>query len=213
MKERRVKVILVDLDGTLADTMAGLYRVYLKFLSLHGKKGSKEEFNNLVGPSIKEIVLRLKQTYEFPYTPEQLFEEYLGLLRSFYRKDAKPVAGSVKVLQELHKRGFKLILVTSAVRELAESFLQGNNLNELFSAAVCGDEVSRGKPAPDLYIEAVRVAQVNPNEAIAIEDSPAGLQSALEAGVFTYIFSNQKRKGSQWQAIVSWDEIPLKQEF
>ena len=83
----------------------------------------------------------------------------------------------------LKEKNYKIALATSAKRERVEKQIKDKWLKESFDAIVCGDDVEKGKPSPDIFLKAAKKLNVNPNECIVIEDSSAGIKAAFNAGM------------------------------
>jgi HAD superfamily hydrolase (TIGR01509 family) len=83
-------------------------------------------------------------------------------------------------------------LASSANREVIDTVLQASGLAGTFGATVAGEEVARGKPAPDIYLEAARRLGVDPTRSAAVEDSSNGLRAAAAAGMLVVAFPNRE---------------------
>jgi HAD superfamily hydrolase (TIGR01509 family) len=106
-----------------------------------------------------------------------------------YRADLPLVPGAPEALQRMAGT-FPLGLASSSNRPLIAVALELAELNELFRATVSSEEVERGKPAPDVYLEAARRLGVDPKRCAAIEDSHSGIASANAAGTFVVAIPN-----------------------
>lgn len=178
-----LKALLIDLDGTIADSMEFLYKAYETVLKNRGLTPSREEFLHLTGPSIFEAASLLEKKYGLK---KPLYDEWRALLVPHYRDEINLVQGSREFL-EFAKGRWKLVLVTSADRELATLFLKRHQLQ--FDLLVCKDDVSRTKPDPEGYRLALKKLNIAPEEAIAIEDSKNGALAATKAGVYTFLIN------------------------
>jgi HAD superfamily hydrolase (TIGR01509 family) len=192
----RVRWVFFDLDGTLADSLAALYRVYLGFLASLGRPGTPAEFQSLNGPSLPEVVERLKASHGLEAPLAYLLAAYRARVRQAYAEDVRPMAGAAEALDGLKARGLKLALVTTTPSDLADVFLARQGWDRAFDFLACGDQVGRGKPAPDLYLLALARAKVGPAEALAVEDSANGLVSATAAGLAVARFDPSGRDGA-----------------
>jgi HAD superfamily hydrolase (TIGR01509 family) len=181
--DQKVKAIFIDLDGTLADTLSGFYFIYDSFLKSHGKQGSREEFTELVGPSIPEVIEILKKRHGITSSFDDLQREYAVAIMRHYRSGVKLYPGAKEFLVEARNKGFQLALVTSALKSMAETFLHSHGIAELFDLIVTGDEVEHSKPDPQIYKLAIERLGLEPFEAVAIEDAVKGIQSAQAAGL------------------------------
>lgn len=175
---KHLKALLIDLDGTLADSGNILYNAYETLLKKRGLKPTQEEFSTLVGPTIKEAALILQKKYNL----EPLYSEWKGFLVPYYQEKIALTAGS-KELLELAKGRWKLALVTSAEEDLATYFLKRHNLK--FDALICKEHIKASKPDPEPYLVALKWLDISAKEAIAIEDSENGVLSATRAGIHT----------------------------
>lgn len=201
-----LKAVLVDLDGTLADTVKPLYKLYCDLLAPHGKQGNPDEFRTLNGKSLKEIVAILKARYDIPSSEEMLLAEYdAGVARVYQKIPLFPFVDPT--LAMVKKANLKLILVTSAHLQLARLFLDSHGLH---FDDVQTSEGLPGKPSPAIYENALKKAEAAPDQAVAIEDSDNGFEAAMRAGIYTLrlqenIQGSVLKKGyaevQDWQAI------------
>lgn len=178
-----VDAVLLDFDGTLIDSVGVLREAYARFLDAHGKVPSDAEFERWVGPSLAEIVAGLTRAHAIGGDARALFDEYMRLVEAGYVARAPLAEGAEALLAWLRAESIPAAIVTSAPSRLCRLRLERDGLGERFAAVVCGDDVSRGKPAPDGYLEALRRLAVPASRALAVEDSPAGVRAARSAGL------------------------------
>lgn len=177
------KAVLLDLDGTLVDSLSHLRSAYFEFLNAHGIIGTNEEFANLTGPSLSEIVAILKNKYSLANDPQSLYREYLDCLQDKYARDIQPMPGAEALMDWLNNSRFEVALVSSAPLVLAETFLARQEWKPFFKEVVTGDMVKNAKPHPEIYSLALSKLRIANRDAIALEDSANGLTSARKAGV------------------------------
>ena len=174
--------IVFDFDGTLVDSLNVMYLVYVKFMESKNLKPLKSEFLHLNGPTIKEIVVYLKEKYDLNETEFTLNQQYDELVNSVYLQNVTLFEGRKDLLNYLKKKHYKLGLVTSANQNLVFSFLDKNKIKIYFDEIVCGDEVNHSKPHPEIYSKFVSKIK-NYNSILVLEDSKNGIQSANSAGL------------------------------
>ncbi|CDR34091.1 HAD family hydrolase [Criblamydia sequanensis] len=191
MGTSNLKAFLLDFDGTVANSLPLLYDAYDSFLKKRKLRPSLDEFNELKGPSLKEILLILKNKYSMEETLENLYLEYETDLIERY-KELKPHEGALEFLQALKKKGLKLALVSSAPNKILDSFLSSHPDFALFDLVVSGESVKKSKPNPDIYINTLRLMNLNPSETIAIEDSLLGALSADKADIQVWLIFLEK---------------------
>jgi len=175
-----LKAVLLDLDGTLADSLPALREAYTRFLAAHNVVGTSEEFNRWNGPPLREVVAGLARTHELTGDFESLFAQYLGQVESCYIQ-ASLVPGATALLSWLEQHQITVVLVTSAPRALAESLLRTQSVFHRFAHIITADEVDAGKPSPECYVKALQAIGISAKNAVAVEDSPPGVRAARGA--------------------------------
>jgi HAD superfamily hydrolase (TIGR01509 family) len=135
-----------------------------------------------MGMSSGEWAQYLHDTVGVPDEPEEINAEVVRRMLVAYREHLPLVPGAVAAVQRLADR-FPLGLASSSNRPLIDTVLEVSGLTPFFRATVSSEEVARGKPAPDVYLEAARRLGVAANRCAAIEDSHAGIRSAHAAGM------------------------------
>ena len=179
--------LLLDLDGTLADTLPMLRRVYMRFLSDLGRQGDDAGFEEINGPPLHQVVAILKERHGIETAVEQLVPHYLDLVRASYL-DALPSAGANELLSAATQSGWSCAVVTSNSEPLTRQWLARYDL-ACFIVDVIGKESVRvGKPHPEPYLLALARLQCKSEDAIAVEDSAAGVSAATAALIPTFAY-------------------------
>ena len=127
-----IRALLIDLDGTIIDSMPALYRTYLNILQERGITGNQEEFDRLTGFSLSEIARALKATYGWKESYEVIFSRYLTLLHHHYVLSPLTFPGVEEVIRYAKQQGMLISLVTSSPALLAYEVLKKVNLFPLF---------------------------------------------------------------------------------
>lgn len=179
--ERAPEALLIDLDGTLADSHGALRACFESFLATRGIEPREEDFDALDGVCLGEIPARLQERFSIDEPLDDLRREYEERVANAYAIVA-PAGGAKELIRDAASSGIRLVLVTSAPRALADAFLHAAGLAEAFTAVVSGDD-GPGKPDPALFERALELAGVSAECALAIEDAPSGVTAARAAGV------------------------------
>lgn len=108
----------------------------------------------------------------------------------------RPLPGVRALLDDAKAQGLRSAIASSSGRSWVEDHLVRFALSEFFDAVVCAEDVERTKPAPDLYLAALRRLGVDAREAIAFEDSPRGVEAAKRAGIFCVAVPNAVTRGA-----------------
>lgn len=191
------RVLLLDLDGTLADSLGVMKDVYFRFMASVGRAGSDAEFDRLNGPPLDEGVRILKEIHGLDTPLAELRTRYHALADSVYLS-APPARDARALLESAKQRGWTTGVVTSNTEARARAWLGRVGLDGLVGMVIGGDSVANGKPAPDPYALALRRAGCEARDALAVEDSVQGAASALAAGIPTLALVRDPRKSLAW---------------
>ncbi|MBM3581101.1 MAG: HAD family phosphatase [Alphaproteobacteria bacterium] len=204
MPPTETRALLLDLDGTLADSLDAMKSVYRRFMEGAGLVPSDAEFNRLNGPPIPECIRVLKATHGLPQPEAELLVRYQALIEEVYGA-VPPSPGARDLLTTAKTKGWTTGVVTSNGEARTRAWLARAGLDGLVDVVVGGDAVARGKPAPDPYLAALARTSCAPAAALAIEDSPQGAASARAAGIPTLaLLRDPKHHLSGWPAGVDF---------
>lgn len=206
---KELKVVFVDFDGTLVDTVPLLYNHYANFLKLYDREGSLEEFTSLMGPAIHEFIVILKDRHNLPPTPEELTVSYTHGLAERYKQEAKLMENSEQFLKYAKEMGLELALVTSSAHSLIGGCLDQLQLKKYFDYLITGEKVKKTKPDPEIYFMALKTCSAAPHQAVSIEDSYNGILSSLAANVPTIVLKNKHLTivPSKAMLVNSWKDL------
>lgn len=176
--------VLFDLDGVLLDTEDLYTRATQAIVGRYGKTYDWSLKRHLLGRDALLGASHLMERLQIPLTGE----EYLAIQRPileelFTRSPAMP--GAEGFVRELATSGVAMAVATSTERKFYDLKVLPHAWFALFRTVVCGDDPSVGarKPAPDIFLAAARGLRADPKQCIVIEDSPAGVQAGLAAGM------------------------------
>lgn len=184
--------IFFDLDGTLIDSIPALYKAYSDFLDAYGIQATQEEFHRLNGPSLQEIIAILKRDHNLLPDEPSLYEQYQQIIARLYAEWVPMMDGVQDTLNDLHSVGKKMMLVSAAPRHLAQIVIKRFGWGRFFSGYAFGDDVSKAKPYPDIYLYALKQASevVDVTSVVAVEDSINGIRSSVAAEIPTFGFAH-----------------------
>jgi HAD superfamily hydrolase (TIGR01509 family) len=143
----------------------------------------------MMGMSSNEWSRYMHDVIELPEPPEEINREVVERLAAIYREHLPVIDGAREAVERMAAR-FPLGVASSSNRELIELVLELLGVSQLFAAFVSSEEVGRGKPAPDVYLEAARRLDVDPTNAAAVEDSHNGILAAKAAGMCVLAIPN-----------------------
>ncbi len=129
---------------------------------------------------------------ELPQTPEEINAEVVRRMLDRYATDLPLIDGAVEAVRTLHAAGLPLAVASSSNRPLIDAVLEAAGIAACFAATVSSEEVARGKPSPDVYLEAARRLGVDPSACAAVEDSANGIRAAAAAGMRVIAYPNTR---------------------
>jgi HAD superfamily hydrolase (TIGR01509 family) len=176
------EAVVFDLDGVLLQSEEVWDAVRERFVRERGGRYDAEVQRAMMGMSAPEWSRYLHETAGVPDEPEAISAEVVRLMLEAYRRELPLLPGAAEVVRAA-AAAFPLALASSSNRELIDAVLELAGLADAFRVTVSSEEVARGKPAPDVYLEAARRLAVAPERCVAVEDSHAGIRSAKTAGM------------------------------
>jgi HAD superfamily hydrolase (TIGR01509 family) len=174
------------MDGTLIDTEPYWLQAEHLLVEQHGGTWSDEHALALVGHDLMDSARYIREHGPVPLEPEVIVEVLLGSVRAALASHVPWRPGARELLESLGAAGVPCALVTMSWTSLTETFL-ASVPSDTFDVVVTGDRVSRGKPHPDPYLQAVQLLEVDAGSCVAVEDSPTGAASATAAAVPTLV--------------------------
>ncbi|HEY6637579.1 MAG TPA: HAD family phosphatase [Solirubrobacterales bacterium] len=182
--------VIFDLDGVLLDSETAWVEVKREFTEESGGHWQDRAELDMLGMSSSEWSRYLHDELGVPVPPERISSEVADRLAQRYRERLPLLPGAVEAVRSL-ARDWPLALATSSNRNVIDLALEESGLSDAFAATVSSEEVERGKPAPDVYLEAARRLNVDPRTCVAIEDSANGIRSAHGAEMAVIAIPNK----------------------
>jgi HAD superfamily hydrolase (TIGR01509 family) len=178
----RVDAVVFDLDGVIVDSEHVWNEARERLARERGGRWHDGAQRDMMGMSSLEWSRYMHDVIGLRDPPEEISAEVVRRLEAIYRRELPLIAGAVAAVRRLAAR-WPLGLASSSNRELIDLVLHLAELSDAFRATVSSEEVPRGKPAPDVYLEAARRLGVDPARCAAVEDSHNGILSAKAAGM------------------------------
>jgi HAD superfamily hydrolase (TIGR01509 family) len=177
-----IDAVVFDMDGVLLDSEQVWDDVRERLARERGGRWHDGAQRDMMGMSAPEWSRYMHEVIGLAEPPEEIDREVVRRMEAAYRERLPLLPGAVEAVRRLAGR-WPLGLASSSNRPLIDLALELSGLAELFAVTVSSEEVARGKPAPDVYLEAVRRLGVDPPAAAAIEDSHNGILAARAAGM------------------------------
>jgi HAD superfamily hydrolase (TIGR01509 family) len=184
-----IEAVVFDLDGVLIASEEVWDAVREAYVLERGGRYDAEVQRAMMGMSSTEWSRYLHEQAAVPDEPEAINREVVRRMLERYRDELPLIPGADAAVRRMAER-FRLGVASSSNRELIDAVLEASGLRDLFEATVSSEEVARGKPAPDVYLEAARRLGVPAERCGAVEDSHGGIRSAKAAGMFVVAIPN-----------------------
>jgi len=184
----KIRALIFDMDGLLFDT---------ERISIPAWQEAGQEFGYTIPTSLvlKTIGMDKRATREvhlnyfgkdYPFDEINLIKK--ERLKQYIEKYGLPrKEGVSEILQLVKELRLKSALATSSSRQMTNYLLTKANLNDFFDVVICGDEVTRVKPDPEIFLKAATYLGVLTEECLVLEDSPNGIRAAWEAGMLAVL--------------------------
>jgi HAD superfamily hydrolase (TIGR01509 family) len=178
-----IKAILFDLDGLMFDSEPHSLASWEAVLEERGVQLDQLTIDSILGRRIDATARTLIDKYHLPDTVQGLADAKTEYQIAHLDGNVKPMPGLIELLDEIDRRGLPKAIASSGIRRYVEAVLRVNGLLDRFSVIITGDQVTHGKPAPDVFLAAARALNIDPPGCLVLEDAPAGVQAAKAAGM------------------------------
>ncbi len=187
-----ISAVIFDMDGVLVDTEPYYLENNNRLFCELGFAIPPEEYVHFVGISARRMWTDLKSRFGLTQSVEELIElEYETHFAHLAALPAlEPISGIRPLLARLAELGKALAIASSSPRRVIELTLARAGLAAYFPVTVSGEDVTHGKPHPDIFLEAARLLMTPPQTCLVVEDSPRGIAGAKAAGMTTVGFLN-----------------------
>jgi HAD superfamily hydrolase (TIGR01509 family) len=186
-----IEAILFDLDGLMVDSEPHSIASWQAVLALRGANFDQATIDRCFGLRVDETSQLIKDTYHLSDSSADLAHEKIEYQVTHLNGNVKPMPGLFELLDEIDRLHLKKAVASSSQGRYVEAVLKSIGQLDRFGAIVAGDQVSRGKPAPDVFIAAARALNVDPQNCLVLEDAPAGVQAAKSAEMMCIAVPNE----------------------
>lgn len=184
----QIKALIFDFDGLLFDSEPTWDKTFYLFLKNHNVSPNEEVEASMYGSGLIDAVQLMKDKMGLVGETGDLVADYRRLFyEEFFKKNDVLMPGVLEILEKAKNGGLAVALTSGGhTKEKLIEILKLHNIYDYFSVIVSSDVVLRGKPAPDVYLEAIKELKLNAEDCLAFEDSPNGVLAAKLAGICVY---------------------------
>ena len=179
----KLKAVLFDMDGVIIDSEPLWSKAEQELLARRNIRYSPQLKAVMMGRDSSEAVGFLIHHYDLKESVSDVVEERNQLIAGLFREFLRPMPHALQLVRSVNAAEIKTGLASSSPKELVDLALSRLNITGLFNFILSGDQVARGKPAPDIYLTAARELGVSCENCLVIEDAPHGVAAAKAAGM------------------------------
>ena len=195
-----LNAVIFDMDGLMIDSERVTFECYQERLKDMNLTMDEEFYKTLLGKPIKGIYQRFYDVYGNDFPIENVIQDVHQLMAERFETEGVPVKkGLVELLHYLKDNNYKTIVATSSNRDRVDKILAQAKITEFFDDSICGDEVTKGKPNPEVFLKSCQKLGVNVDEAIVLEDSEAGIQASYDANIQVICIPDMKYPEKQYE--------------
>ena len=178
-----IQAVIFDLDGSLVDSMWIWKDIDIEYLARYGYDLPDDLQQTIGGMSFKETAIYVKKRFQIPDSIEKMQAEWNRMAWDRYSNEVFLKKGAREFLDRCKASGIKLGIASSNSRELINTCLALNNVQDFFECILSGTDGYKGKPAPDIYLAAAKALNVEPCHCLVFEDIVHGILAGKNAGM------------------------------
>lgn len=184
-----VDAVVFDMDGVLIDSEPVHYESTRLLFEELGETLRESVNNEFLGSTDRHMFDVLRERYGLSMTSDALIERRKVIYMNILEHDGLPWREGIRdLIANLADQGFRLAVASSGLKRIIMHTLREGKIDHFFEAVVSGDEITKPKPAPDIYLEAANRLKLQPSRCAAIEDTDVGVRAAKAAGMFAIAF-------------------------
>lgn len=194
----KISAVIFDMDGVIFDTEKLGSILWKKASEEFGYPITDEVYKETIGVNIKETERIFKKYLGDNYPFDEIYKRKIQLTEDHIEKNGLPIkTGLFELLEFLEDKKVPKAIATSTERERALYLLKKADIDKRFEVIVCGDEVEKSKPEPDIFLLASQKLTVKPQECIVLEDSDNGILAAYRAGMIPILVLDYNTPSSE----------------
>lgn len=179
-----IKLVIFDYDGLLVESEKLAFWAEEKILRRYGKSLTKALFDKYLGYSVIDTLKGYIEYYNLSISIDDFYTQRGVMISTFLKTDLILKPGAKILLDYLHKKKVIMVIGSSGERSYIETGLKILGVEKYFKNITCVSQVKRGKPNPDLFLEALRKNNTKAEESIVLEDAISGIKAAKAANIF-----------------------------
>lgn len=199
-----IKAVIFDMDGLMINSEVITFECYKAVMKKMNLEIPLEFYVTLLGKPVTHAHERFHSVYGEDFPVEDVIKQVHVMMADRFEKEGVPLKnGLIELLSYLKENNIKTIVATSSNRARVDKILAQANIEQYFNDSICGDEVTKGKPNPEIFLRACQKLGVQPHEAVVLEDSEAGIQAAHSGNIQVICVPDMKYPEPEFEAMAT----------
>jgi len=179
----QLQSVILDMDGVISDSEPLHVAAERKTLQSFGVDVTLDELQTFIGKGIEYMLETFIESYSLDTSYQALYDLHQSNLLSAFHEGVTAIDGVLDLIHHLSQKDVMLAVASSSSPELIDLVLKQLRIKPRFKAVVSGNEVKNSKPAPDIFLEALKRMKCEARSSVVIEDSPSGITAARRANI------------------------------
>lgn len=207
MPPRLIRGVIFDMDGVLVDSEPIHEQALAETLACYGYQLTAEVYRGTLGQAPDDNWRWLVNHYPLTCERQEFLGRYAVSVLALLQRSLRPLPGAAELIARFRSEGCSIALASMSTRAWVDATLRGIGLAEAFDATVSADDVSRGKPDPEVFLTAASRIGVEPAACLVIEDAPPGVEAAVRAGMRAVAVRGPYTRGYTFPAFRTVDSL------
>lgn len=177
------KAVIFDMDGLMIDSERVTYEEYCRKLETLNLSFDEATYRLCLGKNKVGICQVFYDHFGDDFPMKEVWDDVHIWIDERLAKHVPLKTGLLELLKYLKDNNYKTIVATSSTRDRVDKILKNAKITEYFDDSICGDEVTHGKPNPEIFLTACKKLNVDPKDALVLEDSEAGILAAYDGNI------------------------------
>ena len=178
-----IDAVIFDVDGTIADSMWMWKQIDIEYLGRFGIELPSDLQKSIEGMSFRETAVYFKERFGISDSIERMMNDWNEMAAHKYQYEIPLKKGALEFIESCKEKGILLGIATSNSVELLSYLLKAHKIEELFDVIITGSDGLKGKPAPDMFLEAAKRLNVSNHKCLVFEDIIPGILAGKRAGM------------------------------
>ena len=185
----RIQAVVFDMDGLLVDSEPLWQEARIAAFGADRLRWTEADQHRVMGSATEEWAVFLAERLDHAYSADEIIERVLAEMEQAYRRHVPLLPGAQQVIAQV-AAVYPVAIASGSPRRLVNAVLDATGWRDVFPVVVCSDDVQRGKPAPDAYLEVAARLGTAPDTLAVFEDSANGILAGLAAGAYVIAVPN-----------------------